>query len=128
MALKDFEQGESKYNSTQLTIERLNIEFARAAEISMLDTPDSYYSWRNILELLDREIYTYLNEKERSDLSNYRVNFVPNSKYKRIQRGINVTLRIKLDAWERRIRFYVALKGLAIVSKETQRSFILPGG
>ena len=128
MALKDFEHGESKYNSTELTIERISLEFARAAEISMQDTPDSYYSWRNILELLDREIYTYLNDDERKELETYRVDFVPNSRYRRVSRAINMPLRNKLDAWERRIRYYVAKKGLAIVSKETQRSFILPGG
>lgn len=118
------EGGTTEFNSNLQVVERLHFLTVQANNFSMEASVEGLRQWFSVLQCMDREISPLLSEKEGKDLATARKKAaLPTTA--RLTHDLLRLEREELDAYERKIRYYVYRKGLGVRAKEDAGAAIL---
>lgn len=99
----------AKFNSSLADLERIHTLLMSANQSSIIG---DFYTWLGSLQAIDREISTYLSEKEDKELDTKRVREITTNK------GARTIVVRKLTAYERELRMLRSKKKLGIVAQD----------
>ena len=125
----EFEDNESKFNKSIDDLRRISELERQANMFRCMNNWDTHMLWMNTLAAIDAEISCYLEKTDEEELNKLRIYELKPMRYRKLLGNIPPSsVTKKLDEWDRKLRVLIQKKGMGIVAKDKDRSFILPDG
>lgn len=108
-------EAQTEFNSNQLTIFRIDSWDRECAMARQLFNLEGLTAWLEIIKMMDSQLEGLLDKEERADLGTFRITYLRSQQQ---STAYIYHVHKKLDAYHRRVRFYIQIKGLGVSAKE----------